>query len=168
VKGVDILIRAAKKVCLEFPHAVFVVVGGVLELQHLNELQQLIQTLGLTNNIRFLGPSEDVLSLLKISDVYCLASRSEGFSNALLEAMACGIPCVATRVGGNAEAVADNQSGFLVESEDSDTLADKIKILLRNPALARQMGDEGRRIVEEKFTIPGMISQLVRVYDQVQ
>jgi glycosyltransferase involved in cell wall biosynthesis len=164
----DILIRAAKKVCQEFPRAVFVIVGGVLEPQHLEELQNLMESLGLTNNIRFVGPSEDVLSLLKISDVYCLASRSEGFSNALLEAMACGLPCVATRVGGNPEAVADNQSGFLVESEDPDTLADRIKTLLANPALARQMGDEGRRIVEEKFTVPAMISRLVRVYDQVQ
>lgn len=168
VKGIDVLIRAAKKVCQEFPYAVFVIVGGVLEPDHLCELQELIRSLGLTENIRFLGPSEDVQSLLKISDVYCVASRSEGFSNALLEAMACGLPCVATRVGGNPEAVVENQSGFLVESEDPGELADRISRLLRNPALARKMGLEGRRIVEEKFTVSAMISRLIDIYHRVQ
>jgi glycosyltransferase involved in cell wall biosynthesis len=164
VKGVDILIRAAKQVCEEFPRAMFLVIGGVLEPQHLQELRKLIESLGLTENVKFIGPSQDVLSLLKMSNVYCVASRSEGFSNALLEAMACGVPCVATRVGGNPEAVEDGRSGFLVESEDSDALADRIRTLLRHPEHAQKMGREGRRIVEEKFTMPTMMSRLVSLY----
>jgi len=165
VKGLDILIRAAKRVCEEFPSAVFLVIGGVLEPPHLQELQELIESLGLKENVRFLGPREDVLSLLKMSDVYCNASRSEGFSNAILEAMACGLPCVATRVGGNPEAVEDGRSGFLVASADPDTLADGIRTLLRQPQRAKEMGREGRRIVEAKFTISAMISRLVELYD---
>jgi glycosyltransferase involved in cell wall biosynthesis len=168
IKGVDVLVRAAKRVCAEFPRAVFLVIGGVLEPDHLQELQGLIESLDLKENVKFLGPSEDVLPLLAMSDVYCLASRSEGFSNALLEAMACGLPCVATRVGGNPEAVEDGRSGFLIESEDIGALADRIRTLLRQPERAKEMGRQGRRIIEAKFTIPVMISRLVEVYDIAQ
>ena len=165
VKGLDILIRAAKRVCEEFPTTVFLVIGGVLEPDYVQELQELIESLGLRENVAFLGPREDVVPLLKMSDVYCNASRSEGFSNAVLEAMACGLPCVATRVGGNPEAVEDGRSGFLVESEDIHALADRIRTLLRHPERAKEMGREGRRIVEAEFTMSSMISRLVELYD---
>jgi L-malate glycosyltransferase len=165
VKGLDILIRAAGKVCAEFPHAIFLVIGAVNEPRHLQELRELMESLGLTENVKFLGQTLDVIPLLKMSDVFCNSSRSEGFSNALLEAMACSLPCVATRVGGNPEAVEDGSSGFLVESEDSDTLADRILTLLRHPDRAREMGSEGRRIVESKFTIDTIMTQLVNIYE---
>jgi L-malate glycosyltransferase len=165
VKGQDVLIRAAKKVCEEFPQAIFLIIGGVLEPPYFQQLQELIESLGLKENIRFMGASYDVVSFLKISDIYCLSSRSEGFSNALLEAMACSLPCVATRVGGNAEALEDGHSGFLVDSEDSDALADRIRILLRHPERAKEMGSKGRRIVEAKFSMPAMMARLVQIYD---
>jgi len=165
VKGMDILIRAAKRVCEEFPRAMFLVVGGFQDFPYFQELQVLTQSLGLRENMRFLGASRDVASFLKMSDVFCLASRSEGFSNALLEAMACNLPCVATNVGGNAEAIEDGRSGFLVNSGDVDALADRILTLLRQPERAREMGRESRRIVEARFTMPTMISRLVELYD---
>lgn len=164
VKGMDILIRAAATVCQAFPRAMFLVIGDVHAPGHFQELLELTKSLGLKENVRFVGPSEDVFSLLKMSDVFCLPSRSEGFSNALLEAMACSLPCVATRVGGNSEAVEDGRSGFLVESENPHLLADRILTLLRQPERAREMGREGRRVVEAKFTIQGMMSRLVESY----
>jgi glycosyltransferase involved in cell wall biosynthesis len=165
VKGQDILIRAAKKVCEEFPLATFLVIGGILEPEYMQELSELTESLGLTKNIRFLGPSEDVVPLLKSSDVFCLSSRSEGFSNALLEAMAVGLPCVATWVGGNPEALEDGRSGFLVQSEDFEALAGRIQTLLRQPERAIEMGREGRRIAEAKFSMSAMMSRLVELYD---
>jgi len=165
VKGVDALVRAAEKVCHEFPRAVFLVIGDVHAPHHFHQLLELTASLGLNENVRFLGPSEDVFSMLQMSDVFCLPSRSEGFSNALLEAMACGLPCVATHVGGNSEAVEEGQSGFLVESGDADALADRIRTLLRQPERAREMGRQGRRIVEDKFTMEAMMSRLVELYD---
>ncbi len=167
VKGLDILIRAAAKVCEQFPKAVFLVVGDVHERQHYQELLDLTASLELKQNVKFVGPSDDVFSLLRISDIFCLPSRSEGFSNALVEAMACSLPCVATRVGGNSEALEDGRSGFLVDSEDPDAIANRILTLLRAPERAKEMGREGRRTVEAKFTTQVMMSRLINVYDNL-
>src|ERR1700756_708784 len=80
VKGIDILIRAAAIVCKEFPQARFIVVGEVIDRNCLVELRTLIRTLRLENNMLFWGRSDDVLSILKLSTLFCLLSRSEGFS----------------------------------------------------------------------------------------
>ena len=167
VKGLDILIRAAAKVCQQFPRAVFLIIGDIHERQYYDQLLELRESLELGNNVRFHGPAEDVFPLLKMSDIFCLASRSEGFSNALVEAMACSLPCVATRVGGNSEAVEDGRTGYLVESEDPEAIADRILALLGQPERAKAMGSQGRRIVEANFTAQAMISRLASVYDSV-
>lgn len=167
VKGIDILLNAAARVCREFPKANFLVVGKVLEPQYARELQHQTRALGLTDRVRFLGGRSDVLSLLKMSDIFCLPSRSEGFSNALLEAMACGLPCVATRVGGNAEAIQEGCNGFLVDSQDAELIADRILWLARNPEGARQMGTASREIVQRKFTIEAQTEQLIHLYQRL-
>jgi glycosyltransferase involved in cell wall biosynthesis len=169
IKGVDVFIRAAAQVCRDFPQAVFVVAGGTdpAEPQYLQELQALCADLGIVQNLRFLGMLEDVIPLLKASDVFCLLSRSEGFSNALLEAMACGLPCVATRVGGNGEALEDAKSGFLVQSEDYETAALRVCQLLRDPAMAQRMGTRAQASTGERFAPEIVTSQLVEVYEEL-
>ena len=79
--------------------------------------------------------------------------------------MAAELPCVATDVGGNGEAIAEGESGFLVPNEDFASAADRILRVLRDPIRARAMGRAGRRIVNEKFTADAMIRQLVSIYD---
>lgn len=167
VKGIDILVEAAAKVLLEFPNAVFLVVGKNSEPAHFQEIEGRITALGIKGNVRFLGESENVYSLLKISDVFILPSRSEGFSNALIEAMACALPCIATQVGGNSEAIEEGRNGYLVANEDAGAAADRILRLLRDPAEARRMGAAGREIVEQKFTADVMIQRLTQFYDQL-
>lgn len=167
IKGIDVFIQAAAVVSQEFPTATFLVVGEVLEQEYSSELRQLASDLGLLGKVKFLGPSKEVASLLRVSDVFCLTSRSEGFSNALVEAMACGLPCVATRVGGNGEAIEDNVNGFLVPVEDPEAAADRICKLLHDPERARLIGHAAQRTVQEKFTAEAMIRQLVSVYDDV-
>jgi glycosyltransferase involved in cell wall biosynthesis len=167
VKGIDVFIRAAAIVVKEFPSAVFLVIGDASEREHFQELQELARSLGLSENVRFLGDSAEVFSLLKMSDAFCLLSRSEGFSNALVEAMACGLPCVVTRVGGNSEAVRDNESGFLVAPEDAKSAAERILELLRCPEIARRIGQAARQTVEKRFTARAMMSQLVELYDDL-
>lgn len=167
VKGIDTLVRAAAVVRREFPRALFLVIGDVSEPQHFRELQALCREQGTAETVRFLGPSEDVAALLKMSDLFCLPSRSEGFSNALVEAMACGLPCVVTRVGGNAEAIEDNVSGFVVPPDDPEPLADRILRLLRRPDTAKRMGQAGQKTVEEKFTAQAMMAQLTGIYDRL-
>ena len=167
VKGIDILVETAAKVLRQFPDATFIVIGRNSEPRHFEEIEGRISALGIQRNVRFLGESENIFPLLKMSDVFFLPSRSEGFSNALIEAMACGLPCVASRVGGNSEAVEDGRSGYVVECEDADASADGILKLLRNPVEAARMGRVGREIVERKFTAHVMIQRLTQFYDRL-
>jgi glycosyltransferase involved in cell wall biosynthesis len=167
VKGIDVLVETAAKVLPEFPNAIFLVIGRNSDPAHFLQVEARIAQLGIRSSIRFLGESENILSFHTMGDVFFLPSRSEGFSNALIEAMACSLPCVATRVGGNAEAVEDGRNGFLIESEDAASAADRILRLLRDPAAAKEMGAAGRKIVEEKFSAEAMIGQLVQHYDRL-
>lgn len=165
IKGIDILVHAAALVVKQVPNAKFVVIGGTLqEPDYAEQVQAAVGRLGLEQIVRFLGTRTDVCALLKQSDIFCLPSRSEGMSNALLEAMACRLPCVATNVGGNSEVVIEGRTGFLVPSEDPRALAAQIVTLLRDPRRAKRMGEEGRRIVEQKFKVQHMVDRLSWLY----
>jgi L-malate glycosyltransferase len=117
VKGHDILIRAAAAIVRQFPNVKFSVAGEVLEQDYFAELQGLIQSLNLSQQFRFVGGVTNLREHLFAADIFALPSRSEGFSNALVEAMAASLPIVATNVGGNAEAVEDGVNGFIVAPE---------------------------------------------------
>ena len=167
VKGFDVFLRAAAKVCTVMPEAVFAVAGHNHDPEQSRELESLRRDLGVERNFLFLGPMADVTPLLYASDVFCLLSRSEGLSNALLEAMACELPCVATRVGGTPEVVVDGQTGFLVGNEDAESAAAKILQLLRRPTTAWGMGVAGRHVVEDRFTTESMMRNLVNSYERL-
>ena len=167
VKGIDVLIRAAEIVCREYPTARFVIAGEVIDRQYFEQLQKQVQDRKLTRNILFPGRCDRVPALLKLSTVFCLLSRSEGFSNAILEAMAIGLPCVVTKVGGNAEAVAEGKTGFLVTNEDAEAAAARILTLLNHPVLAQQMGDAGREVVATRFTVRTMARRWASLYDEL-
>jgi L-malate glycosyltransferase len=167
VKGIDILIRAAALVVEHFSDVRFVVVGGAHEASYLRELIELARSLGVEQNILFLDARKDVYSLLKAADLFCLPSRSEGMSNALLEAMGCGLPCVATNVGGNSEVVIDGQTGCLVPSENPHKLAAAIIDLLRDRNLMKCMGEAGRKRIAERFSIQRMMERLAFLYDEL-
>lgn len=167
VKGIDTFIRSARIVRREFPNVLFGVIGFPEEKEHLEQLEELTRSLGLTEHVKFLGATEKVFSLLKCSDVFCLLSRSEGLSNALLEAMACGLPCVATGVGGNCEVLENNQTGFLIPPGDVTAAADRISHLLRERELAQRMGAAARQVIKIRFTMQAMTEQLVNLYESL-
>ena len=167
VKGIDVFVQAAARVCSECPDAVFLVVGGVLEPETFGKLQTLIASLGLQENFRFLGARSNPYPVLAASDVFCLPSRNEGFSNALIEAMALRLPCVATRVGGNAEALTDGVNGFLVASEDAYSIAERLLRLLRDTKLRRNMGQAARQTAESRFSMDAMMTRLAGIYEQL-
>jgi glycosyltransferase involved in cell wall biosynthesis len=164
IKGIDVLVRTAQRVCRELPGAVFLVAGSLYERDYSEEIQKMICSLGLEHNVKLLGFIGDPLPLLKMSDAFCLLSRSEGFCNALLEAMACGVPSVVTRVGGNPEAVNDGENGFLVPVEDDAAAADRLLYLLNNPNRAVQIGDAGRITAQTQFSADTMIKKLISLY----
>lgn len=165
VKGLDILVQVAARVRRQFPKAVFLVVGDFHEKLYMAELMQSIRELDCYDNVRFVGGRNEIFPILRASDVFFLPSRSEGFSNALLEAMACGLPSVATDVGGNGEALEDGRSGFLIPADDPDTAADRILLLLRDAQRASVMGAEARRTVESRFSSDIMGQKLAEFYD---
>jgi glycosyltransferase involved in cell wall biosynthesis len=133
----------------------------------LPDLRRLAGELGLDGCVRFLGEVRDVPALLERAGLFVLPSLSEGVSLTLLEAMARGLPVVATRVGGTPEVVADGETGFLVPAAAPEQLAERITALLDRPDVGRAMGAAGRRRVEEAFSAAAMVGQYERIYDWV-
>ena len=129
-----------------------------------SELKGLAQHFGMTDNIMWLGERPDVEELLAASDIFVLPSHQEGFSNALLEAMAARLPAVATAVGGNIDAVADNETGLLVPVRDPRALAAAILRLAQNADLRRSFGDAARRRVEERFSLQACVDRYEILY----
>jgi len=167
VKGLDTLVKTAGVVCREFPNARFLVVGGENEPDCGEELRADIQARNLQRNFFFMGLTEQVIPVLKTSQVFCLMSRTEGFSSAVLEAMACSLPCVVTDVGGNPEAVVDGETGFVVAPEDHLEAAHRILCLLGDPQRRSAMGAAGREVVASRFTATKMVSDLASFYERL-
>jgi len=168
VKGIDVLIRAAALVRETVPNARFVVAGsfGVREnLKYSQDMVALSKQLGLEHAICFLDQVDTVSELLHLSDIFVLPSRTEGLSNALLEAMRSGLPCVATAVGGNPEVVGDGVTGFIVPSQDPEAIAGSVIELLNNPAMRCAMGSAGRERVRRHFSSRAMAEKVRSAYD---
>jgi glycosyltransferase involved in cell wall biosynthesis len=167
VKGYDILIKAAASIVPHFSDVSFNIAGDVLEPGYFEELQALVRDLNLSNHFHFVGGVSDMRQHLFAADIFVLPSRSEGFSNAIVEAMAASLPVIATNVGGNAEAVEDGVSGLLVPSDDSDSLAVAIMRLLSDPNQAKAMGAAGRALATEYFTTEAMMSRIISAYSNL-
>jgi glycosyltransferase involved in cell wall biosynthesis len=161
VKGLQTLLQAAEKVVRIWPDVRFLVVGDGTEYANLLKLRN---ELGLDHAVIFTGFREDICEILNLMDIYVCSSTSEGLSLSILEAMACCKPVVATEVGGNPELVENNVSGFLVPVADPVALADRIQMILFDNELQASMGTNGRKIVEESFTLEKMVSRYQALY----
>ncbi len=167
VKALDVLVRTAATVCQELPRTRFLVVGAVQDWAYMRELRDLSQRLHVAENVVFVGQRPGVPAILRQCDVFFLPSHSEGLSNAMLEAMACSLPCVATAVGGNPELIEEGASGFLVPPGDAGVAAERLLYLLRNKQLADRMGQTGRRMAQEKFSLEAMMARLTEQYENL-
>lgn len=128
------------------------------------ELAAKAEALGLAGCVAWLGARDDVAAILAASDVGVLSSHQEGFSNAVLEGMAAGLPMVVTRVGGNPEAVIDGDTGLVVEPRDSAGLAEALVRLAEDAALRRRLGAAARRRVEADFSLARCRDRYERLY----
>jgi glycosyltransferase involved in cell wall biosynthesis len=128
------------------------------------DLHRLAGELGLGEQVRFLGQVRDIPGLLARAGLFVLSSLSEGVSLTLLEAMASGLPIVATRVGGNPEVVAEGSTGLLAPAGDPAALAAAIAALWQDPHRCRLFGAAGRRRVEEQFDIRRMVAAYEAMY----
>ena len=163
VKRHSDLIEAFAGVRAAVPSAHLLLVGdGPLR----DAVEQQIVLHGLTDAVRLLGDRDDIASILPALDVFVLASSSEGLSNAILEAQACALPVIATRVGGNPELVGEN-CGRLVEASQPEALASAMLELLQNRALRRALGTTARATVELKHSLQGMVNAYLRLYQDL-
>lgn len=155
------LLRAMALILEQYPGARLKLVGsGPLEA----ELRALAGELGLAASVDFVGEVSDVKPVLAQTDVFVLCSTTEGLPMSLLEAMAAGIPVVATNVGGMPSLVRHGQTGRLTEPRDFRRLADEIGFVLSHPEPAREMCRNGQALVERDFSIGQMASQVEAVY----
>lgn len=161
VKGYDIMIDVAAMLCHAFPQLTFIQAG---EGPDMDELKTSCIRMGIDNKFLFLGKQEHIPEVLSLMDIYLQPSRSEGFSNAILEAMASGLPVIATRVGGNPEVIDDEVNGYLLESEDAKAIAERISLLIKNNLLRRNMGEAARKKVKLLHDISFMMQQYEGFY----
>jgi glycosyltransferase involved in cell wall biosynthesis len=164
VKDHATFLRAARTVSEVAPLVTFVIAG---EGELMNSMRLLAKELGITRQTFFLGGCDRVAELLSITEIGVLSSLYEGFPNAVLEYMAAGCPVVATDVGGIGEAVADGQTGYLVEARDHEAMARKILRLLEAPEQARAMGILARRIVAERFSSEAQAKTISALYERL-
>jgi len=160
-KGHDVLIDAAPEVTRQFPDVRFEFVGAGPELER---LRARARAAGVGDAIAFLGHREDVGARLDAADIFVLPSRSDAFPNAVLEAMAAGLPVVASSVGGICELVDDGRNGLLVPPDDASALADRICRLMSDAPWAASLGEAARRDAEATYSFDRMVDGFERTY----
>ena len=131
-----------------------------------NSLKEQAINLSLSNHISWLGSRSDVPDLLMASDIGILCSHEEGFSNAVLEGMAAGLPMVVTDVGGNAEAVLNGKTGFVVAARHPEGFAQAMLKLASNMDEAKKMGELGQKRVREIFSLEACVNAYEALYDK--
>ena len=155
------LVDAFARVHAAFPQARLLLMGdGPLR----GELEARAASLGVADAVRMLGMRPDVEAILPALDVGMLASSTEGMSNAILEMMACGLPMIATDVGGNPSLVQAGATGLLVPACLPDRLAEAMLVLATDPALRHRMGEAARLRVQREFSLAAMVRAFDHAY----
>lgn len=166
-KGIDVLLQAWYLVQKQLPQpsqARLIIVGdGPLQTQ----LACMAQALGIAGSVEFAGLQSDIPAQLHRGNLAVLPSRFEGMPNALLEAMACGSACVATRVSGSEDIIQHGVNGLLVESEDYQGMAEALFTLLRNPELAQEYGHVARATIEKHYSLERITDIYVELYQRI-
>lgn len=127
-------------------------------------LTDLARELSIGSNVRFLGSRTDIPAILASADIGILCSHEEGFSNAILEGMAVGLPMIVTDVGGNAEAVVDRETGFVVPARDPAALGAALAMLASRPDLRKLMSAAARRRAEMRFSLARCVENYDTLY----
>lgn len=160
-KGHATLLSAFSRIAQRFPEALLVFIGdGPCKTQ----LMRQARAAHLHDRVHFAGFRQDSVAVLKRLQVFCLPSLSEGLSSALLEAMGCALPVVATAVGGNRELVVEGETGFLAPPGESAPLAQALERLCGNAEARSRMGASARRRIGRHFTLEGKLIETERIY----
>ncbi|KAA0550235.1 N-acetyl-alpha-D-glucosaminyl L-malate synthase BshA [Bacillus sp. BGMRC 2118] len=160
VKRVQDVILAFEKIGQHIPSKLLLVGDG----PEVTVVNKLVREKSLTDKVLFLGKQDNLEELYSISDLKLLLSEKESFGLVLLEAMACGVPCVGTRVGGIPEVIVDGQTGYLCELGNIDEISDKSIMLLSDSLLHEKMAKNSLKRVKEVFNSSEIVSQYEQIY----
>lgn len=134
---------------------------------NLNHLQKVAKNLGIVHNVHFLGYRQDVISILKSSDIFILPSLREGLPRSLMEAMACGLPCVVSNIRGNVDLIEHNYNGYLCDPKKADDYANAISMLVKDANQRDAMGIENsKRIL--RYDVSSVVKELSEIYKCLQ
>src|SRR3989338_449394 len=166
--GIDILIRAARELKFQIPNSKFqirIVGGGPLELQ----LKSLANKLQVEDVIEFAGsvPNNRIYEELAKADIFVRPSRSEGLGSSFLEAMAAGLPVIGTNVGGIPDFLANEQTGLFTKIDDQKDLAEQIRKLGQDQNLRKRIIDNGRKLVQDRYSWDAIASQMKTIFEEL-
>lgn len=169
IKGQDVFVRAAALISARRPEVHFVVIGEDKspQMSYRKSLESLIAELGLSEIVTMPGWRDDMPAVLSSLTLFVSAARSEPFGLAIVEAMAAGLPIVATASEGALEIIEDGVSGKLVPTDDAETLAQAINDLLDNPHERSRLGRNALLAARERYSLARMASDTERVYREV-
>lgn len=132
-----------------------------------SEAYQLVENLGITNKVLFLGKQKNISDLLSISDLTLLMSEKESFGLALLEAMSCGVPCIGTNVGGIPEVIEHNETGYIVDLGDTEQAAEYAIEILGNNSLLERFSINALAHARQNFYSKDIVQQYMKLYDEL-
>ena len=163
-KGQRFLVEAMPEILRECPDTALLLVGDG-ELRP--SLQILANELGVAERVLFPGFRQDIPEILRGGDLYAMPSHLEGLGTSVLDALACGLPVVATRAGGIPEMISDEENGLLVPPKDSSALARAFVRLLKDPAEAARYAEAGPKTVASRYTVDHMVEGNLRIYERL-
>ena len=169
IKGFHILLQAVERVVKTHPDTCLLVVGQFARESYKREMLKQIRDRGLKRHVVFTGyvPHRDVLAWMREMDIFAFPSLHEGSPNALLEAMACGLPIAASRVGGIVDIVEDDRDVLLVPADDVDMLSQKLQQLVRDMELRKRLGRAAKQKVESQFSPDRETENWLDIYHRV-
>lgn len=165
-KGPDLLLDALKKIAELRPDLRWqlTMLGSGPQSSH---LKRQAQEYGIADRIKFRGIVDNVPDYLAKTDIFVLPSRAEGLSNALLEAMAAGLPCVVTNIVANAEVIQDDYNGLLTPEEDEEAMAQSLLYLIDDETLRARLGKQARQTVVERYSLDAVADRYVELYQDL-
>jgi glycosyltransferase involved in cell wall biosynthesis len=164
LKGIEYLLHAAAALRREFPAFRVEIAGSGPQRK---KLEKTVAEAGLSGQVEFLGWIDDLASILPRWDIFVMPSLEEGFPIAALDAMAAGLPVVATSVGGIPELIEDGKTGLLAPPRDAEALASRLRLLLCNPELRLNMGAAAYARVRDHFSAAQMTESFTQLYDDL-
>jgi len=160
-KGIDILLKSWPKVLKKFPNSHLIIIGSGPNEKSFKILSKVINC---ENSVSFKGNIDNIIPYLQCSDIFVLPSRSEGLSNALLEAMATGLPVIATNIGGTLDIIKNGYNGIIVKKEDPKQLSEAIIKILKDKDLAEILRKNARKSAIKNYSLQSISEKYIEIY----